>query len=116
MMNTASQTNQEMQRCIEECTSCHDVCLQTVSYCLDQGGKHAQAQHVRLLLDCSQICGTSADFMLRGSSLHTKTCVVCAEVCAQCAQSCEQFGNDAQMQACAEACRRCADSCRRMAG
>jgi hypothetical protein len=105
----------DMQRCIEECLDCHSICLQTVTYCLEMGDKHAEAGHIRLLLDCTEICQTSANFMLRGSKLHGRVCGVCAEVCERCAQSCEQFGDDAQMRACAESCRRCAASCKSMA-
>lgn len=109
------QMSQEMQKCIQECLNCHSTCVQTISYCLQQGGKHAEPTHIRLLLDCAEICQTSANFMLRGSDLHGRVCGVCAEICEQCTRSCEQFGNDPQMETCAESCRRCADSCRRMA-
>ena len=107
--------SQEMHQCIETCEECHHICVETVTYCLQMGGKHAEAAHIGLLLDCAEICHTSADFMLRGSALHGRTCAVCAEVCERCAQDCEQFGDDAQMRACADACRRCAESCRAMA-
>ena len=112
----AVQREQDMEQCIQECLSCHRVCLETLTYCLQKGGKHAEAKHVRLLMDCVHICQTSADFMLRGSDLHTRTCFACAEVCAACAESCEKMGEDARMKACAEACRRCAESCRGMSG
>lgn len=107
--------NQDMQQCIQECMNCHAICTQTVTYCLQMGGKHAEATHIGLLLDCAEICQTSANFMLRGSPMHGRVCGVCAEACERCAQSCEQMGDDAQMQACADTCRRCAESCRRMA-
>lgn len=116
MPHTAGhQMSADMQQCIQECLNCHSICLQTVSHCLQMGGKHADPQHIALLLDCAEICQTSANFMLRGSPLHGRTCGVCAEVCELCAQSCEQMGDDAMMQACAAACRRCAESCRQMA-
>lgn len=110
-----SQMNQGMQQCIDECLKCHSTCLQTVAYCLGMGGKHADQQHMVLLLDCAEICQTSANFMLRGSQFHARECGVCAEVCAACAQSCEAMGDDSQMKACAEECRTCAESCKRMA-
>lgn len=109
------QRSGNMQKCIQACLSCHTICLETITYCLTQGGKHAEAKHIRLLLDCAQICQTSADFMMRDSDLHTYTCAACAEVCLRCADSCDQMSNDAQMQACAEACRRCAEACEQMA-
>jgi hypothetical protein len=112
----AMQMSQEMQRCLQNCTNCHMTCLQTSAYCLSKGGKHAEPAHIRLLLDCADICRTSADFMLRGSQYHNRVCGTCAEVCSACAKDCEQMGDDQTMQACADMCRRCADSCRQMAG
>ncbi|HSH80069.1 MAG TPA: four-helix bundle copper-binding protein [Herpetosiphonaceae bacterium] len=111
---TGSGSSQQMQQCIQNCLDCHSICLATVAYCLQMGGMHAEASHITMLLDCAEICQTSANFMLRGSMFHGRTCAVCAEVCAACAQDCAQMGEDAQMQACAEACRRCAESCRQM--
>jgi MinD superfamily P-loop ATPase len=89
--------------------------MNTVTYCLQKGGNHAEQSHIRLLLDCAEICETSANFMLRTSELHARTCGVCAEVCERCAQDCDRMGDDAQMKACADMCRRCAESCRQMA-
>jgi hypothetical protein len=106
----------EMRQCIQECQSCHSVCLETVTHCLQKGGAHAEASHIRLLLACVEICQTSANFMLRGSELHTQTCGACAVVCERCAEDCERLGDDEMMRRCAEACRRCAESCRKMAG
>ncbi len=110
------QMSEEMQQCITDGLNCNSVCLETLTYCLQKGGKHADATHVQLLLDCSEVCQTSANFMLRDSQLHGLLCGVCAEVCDRCATSCEQLGDDAQMKACAEACRRAALSCRKMSG
>jgi hypothetical protein len=109
-----TQLTDEMKGCISNCLSCSAVCLQTVTYCLQKGGKHAALDHIRLLEDCVQICKTSADFMLRASPLHARTCAVCAEVCEKCAAECDKMGDDAVMKACADACRRCAESCRKM--
>lgn len=107
--------SKDMQKCIDECLNCHSVCLSTVQHCLEMGGRHAEASHIRTLLDCAEICQTSANFMLHGSPLHTRTCAVCAEVCRACEESCRRLGDDATMRECAEACRSCAESCQRMA-
>lgn len=105
-------TDSEMQRCIENCTACHGVCVETISHCLMLGGEHASANHIRLLMDCAEICQLSANFMLRGSGRHEKTCGVCAEICSDCATECERMGKDDEtMRRCAEFCRRCAASC-----
>ena len=60
--------------CIQNCQDCHRACLQTLAYCLRQGGRHAEGDHLRLLMDCADICLTSAAFMIRGSDLHAHTC------------------------------------------
>lgn len=105
-----------MDECIRNCTECHTICVKTVTHCLGVGGKHADQAHIRMLLDCAQICATSADFMTRGSPLHRLTCGACAEICQQCADDCERMaGGDQQMLQCIEMCRRCAASCRDMA-
>lgn len=107
--------SEAIEQCIQACIDCHHACLETVAYCLTQGGQHAEPGHVELLLDCAQICQTSADFMLRDSEFHGQVCGVCAQVCDRCAMDCEQFGDNAEMQQCAKACRQCAESCRSMA-
>lgn len=108
--------NPKMQECLDNCTECHAICTETAQHCLEMGGKHAEAAHIRSLLDCADICQTSADFMLRGSPQHALTCGACAEVCLACAEACERMGQqDSMMKKCAEVCRRCADSCRQMA-
>ncbi|MGZ5050099.1 MAG: four-helix bundle copper-binding protein [Methylobacter sp.] len=103
-----------MQACIEACTHCAQVCLQTaMNYCLNTGGKHVEAEHFRIMMSCAEICQTSANFQLGNSPFSNSLCAVCAEVCQACAQDCQQIGN---MDECVEACQRCADSCRQMAG
>lgn len=106
----------DMNQCIQDCIRCHQVCIETINHCLQEGGKHAAPEHIQTLADCVDICQTSTNFMLRNSDLHVQTCGVCAEVCEACASSCEQVGDDPAMKRCAEECRRCADSCRQMSG
>jgi hypothetical protein len=108
------ENNAAMRSCIDECQSCHEVCVETTAHCLSMGGEHVEAGHLRTMMDCAQICATSADFMLRGSPLHAGVCGVCAEVCEECAESCDAL-EGAEMKRCADQCRRCAESCREMA-
>lgn len=112
---TSSQRDASMDECIDNCTQCHAICVETIAYCLSQGGKHAEPGHIALMATCADICATSADAMLRGAEVHVFTCGACAEICRQCAESCGAMGDDATMKRCAEACRRCAESCASMA-
>ncbi len=101
----------EMDRCIRDCDDCANTCLHEAAHCLEKGGRHTEPAHFRLMLDCAEMCRTSLDFMLRGSSLSQRVCQLCADVCEECARSCERLGD---MPECVAACRRCAESCRRM--
>ena len=106
----------KLQECIDNCTDCHAICVATAHHCLEMGGERAAPDHVRTLLDCAEICRTSADFMLRKSPHHGATCRTCAELCRACEEECRRMaGGDALMLRCAETCARCAESCERMA-
>ena len=116
MVSQQEPINHDMEECIENCTECHRICLETMEYCLGMGGKHADAEHIGLLADCAHICQTSADFMIRGSRLHPQVCAACAAVCRRCADDCIALsGDDVQMQECAEQCAICEQSCAEMA-
>jgi hypothetical protein len=108
---------QHLKECIHICWECRDTCQDTLyNHILERGGGHIDAENIKVLTDCIQICQLSADFMRRNSPLHKITCAACAEICAACADSCHQMGGKhITIQKCAEASRRCAESCRKMA-
>ncbi len=105
----------EMQMCIQNCTLCYQICSLMITHCLEKGGAHSSPKHIQALQDCAGACAVSADFMIRGSDLHSRFCGVCAEACIACAVSCEALADDEMMKTCADVCRRCADSCQQMA-
>ena len=105
------------ENCITACQHCYETCLATVQgHCLDKGGRHVDAHHVRLMHDCATICHTSVTLMLSHSSFHPQMCALCAEVCTSCAQDCASFAEEADgmMQQCVDACLACANACRAM--
>lgn len=115
-MDPAHHTTEETDRCIRRCQDCHALCTRTIRHCLELGGRHAGLEHVRLLVDCAQMCEINADYMLRGSVLHERVCEVCAEACKLCAENCAQLaGDDQLLKQCVDLCRRCAESCDHMA-
>jgi hypothetical protein len=108
-----STDSREIQQCIDKCLDCHRVCRQTaMNHCLETGGEHVAPEHFRLMINCADICATTADFMLSGSRLHGPVCAACAEVCDACASSCANLGD---MDECVSACRECARCCRAIA-
>ncbi len=108
--------SEEMRRCIQLCQDCHATCIQMISHGLKLGGRQAAPDHIRLLMDCAQICTMTADYMARESLLHDRMCRLCSEICRLCAESCKRVaGDDLSVTQCAELCLRCAESCNRMA-
>lgn len=108
------QTYDDMQECIEECLNCHAVCTITFQHCLASGGDLTEVNLVGVLLDCEELCHTSAHFMLRGSPYHVITCGACAELCRACEEACRAVAGDDQLAHCADVCASCAESCDRM--
>jgi hypothetical protein len=109
--------NEVVQDCLEACTECELVCKEAVVHCLRLGGAQAEAEHVKLLLDCAEICSVSVSAMLRRSEFAERVCGLCADVCHRCAESCDQVADgDEWMADCAEVCRNCAGACRVMVG
>lgn len=116
MATEGHHTREEMQRCIQLCQECHALCIQIIGHCVKLGGRHASPDHIRLLMDCAQMCATTVDYMARESVLHGRVCSLCSELCVRCAESCEQVaGDDQLLKRCAEMCRRCSESCKKMA-
>lgn len=103
-----------LEQCISDCLGSHRMCLATGQYCIEHGGIHTTAAHLAVLLDCAEMCQTTANSMLRHSSQHQVLCAACAQTCDACAESCETFRGDDAMARCAQTCRNCADSCRMM--
>ena len=102
------------QACIDACLECHRVCEEMAfDHCLRMGGRHVEREHYMLMLNCADICRTSAHFMMADSKLHEDVCRVCADVCEACAESCSHLEG---MERCVEACRACEQQCRQMAG
>lgn len=109
-MHHESMTTVDMKPCIEDCSQCHQVCLQTaMNYCLTTGGKHVEPEHYRLVMNCAAICQLASDFQLSGSAYCKELCELCATICEACAKSCEALG---EMKECVAACIKCAKSCK----
>lgn len=105
-----NQLSQQTQAAIEALQHCHATChSMAMTHCLEMGGEHARPQHLRLMLDCADICAATAGFLLRKSQFHTQIVTLCADVCETCAADCEAIGG---MEESAAACRACADACR----
>lgn len=103
----------ELQECVTHCLECHRICLgAAMKYHLNAEANRIEPAHVRLLINCAEICHTTATAILVGAPLLKPTCRVCAKVCRRCAADAERHGG---MEECAQASQRCADFCQRAA-
>ena len=113
-MNPATmlRVHDAIEHCAEDCARSFEACTRTATHCLELGGRHAEAVHINLLLDCAEICRTSEAVLRRGSARYSLICWACAQICRACAADCERLsGGDRVMDECAAYCRRCAESC-----
>jgi len=109
------QVKDTVKTAVTECTQCSNICLQTITYCLKEGGEHIQPAHIQSMMDCAVFCQVTVSFLLRESDEFTNdVCSTTAEIAAKCAQRCEEFEDDQQMAACAAACRKAAEACRQI--
>ena len=113
---TITQNGNSLEKCIRDCLACYQECLSCIPHCLSLGGKHTDPSHITLMMECAEICNTSATMMQLKGQFAFEHCQLCAKVCEACAQSCSQIDpEDSMMQKCADMCLRCAESCRSMA-
>ena len=109
-MNQLSHKVRETMQALQHChATCHAMAM---THCLETGGEHARPQHLRLMLDCADICALTADALGRKSQFHNRLAQLCAEVCETCEQDCAALGG---MEGCVTACRDCARLCSEVA-
>lgn len=92
-------------------SDCARTCNETLAYCLEQGGDHVEAEHIKSMIDCIDVCTVTARLHERESPLHKQAMELCAQACKTCEESCEEFEGDETMQLCADTCRQCYEHC-----
>lgn len=110
-VRNAAQFTQEAIRSTQDCEA---LCAQVIQHCLEVGGAHADASHLRLLQDCVDICEATRKIFQRRSPHFSELSFACASICEAAAAACERFIGDAQMKACANQCRLSAIACRQL--
>lgn len=100
-----------VQLAIQDNLDCYRACLETHTYCLKMDGKYAEPAHLRLLLDCSAMCKTTSNFILRQSEFSGEVSALSAEISLRCGEMCERINpNDEQFKLCAHACRQASEA------
>ncbi len=100
----------QIDDCTQDCLNCHTVCYDAAMRII-QGGERRRAEHISSMLNCAELCLTTAHFLLSNSLFYTAICQVCADVCTRCKELCASMGEGES----ANACQACAESCRQLA-
>jgi len=104
-----------MADCIESCTACEHLCLETLAWCQGKAPPFGERKLLSLLALCADVCAASARAMIGGSDAHVYLCHACAQVCLRCADACGVLPMEQQLRACASACANAARCCADMA-
>ncbi|MEV0967957.1 hypothetical protein [Microtetraspora glauca] len=115
-MKQEKKITSEMQKCIDMCMEAHSCCEQTMTHCLQQGGKHADMAMMGALMDCSDMTRMCGDMMMRQSPMAMDMAGMCARAADRCAEMAMPMSTgDPMMQKCVDACRACAQAARAVA-
>jgi hypothetical protein len=105
--------------CIEGCAECAEVCASCADESLGDPSVAEMVKSIRLCLDCSAICGVTAQIITRQTELDLDLCraqvSACLEACRVCGAECQRHAeHHVHHRICAETCQRCADACDRL--
>ena len=99
------------QECIDLCWTARNECQKSLfTHCFEKGGKYLERNHVRIMMDCSEICRTTADSLTHRSPVYAAICAATAAICEACAESCDQLDTETMRQVGAH-CRAAAKAC-----
>ncbi len=102
--------------CIEACIECAQACTACADACLSEQMVAELTKCIRTDLDCSDICGSTANVLSRHTGYDANVTRAALEsgriVCGACADECEKHADmHEHCRICAEACRRCERAC-----
>lgn len=106
--------NMQYQSCVDACNRCAQLCQECFRLCLDERDMNAREHCMLDLIDCAEVCSTTACVMSRRSKHVKEFLNLCATMCDECATECSRFTTE-HNRSCADACRQCAQECRNMA-
>jgi hypothetical protein len=103
--------NDNRQDVIQLLQECHDECRHMFMECAPkESGQNLSFLHLKRLQACIEICGATANYLLKDGIKTDRLCGIAATICEQCAASCEKLENE-HFQHCAGLCREAAEAC-----
>jgi hypothetical protein len=104
-----------VERTIESCRNCREICEETIFHAIRNGGETAQMDVLGVLMDCAGSCNLSEKMMLRGSPYLRRLAPAVVEICEACAVMCDTIPRDDYFSTCANSARRCANNLKQLA-
>lgn len=104
-----------VERTIESCRNCREICEETIYHAIRSGGETTQMDVVGVLMDCAGSCNLSEKMMLRGSPYLRQIAPAVVKICRACATMCDTIPRDEYFSTCANSARRCADNLEQLA-
>ena len=104
-----------LQKCVVDCSNAKNVGIQTLRYCLEQGGKFADPENLNKIQDCNELCNIVCSFLLRKSVMTKEMLKICQKACEDCSLFCQQFKEDKQLEACGKYANQASESCKHLA-
>lgn len=106
---------------IDALTDCAQACTADVSADLSEPDLAEMVTCIRLCLDCTDICATTAGVVSRQAAYDPgfvrPLLEACIASCKSCGDECERHAaHHPHCRICAEACRRCEQTCRDLLG
>ena len=103
--------NATAKGCCNRCCETRAACLTTMQWCLNRGGKLADAKLCMTLVECAQLCQICADACCTGSERCLLAAAACAKACDDSARACDAMC-EPTLSACSRGLRDCAAACR----
>ncbi|WEG13731.1 four-helix bundle copper-binding protein [Pullulanibacillus sp. KACC 23026] len=100
----------DQTKLIQIINHCSLHCDEMITYLLDQEQLGDRRRQLKLLRDCSSICGFTASHMAAQSFLTPSLIKLCAYTCEHCGRECGQF-EDPMSVRCSKVCLTCARYC-----
>jgi hypothetical protein len=104
-----------VEKTIESCRDCREICEETIFHAIKTGGELGQMDVLGVLMDCAGSCNLSEKMMLRGSPYLRRLAPSVVEICEACAAMCDTVPNDNFFSTCANSARRCAENLKELA-
>lgn len=104
---------------IAACLDCSIVCHTCADACVAEDKLQMFQRCIRLDLDCSEICATTARMLSRAFDADSRVLQAqlraCLAACVACAEECERHARAHEhCRVCAETCRTCERACRQV--